>query len=99
RTGLQAKPTDQLARRAEVDTIKTQIDTLGALIADAQNKVDSVHALQHTLLPTTAQLLMLPAEVEKAFAKLKSIQHEDAVPEEQETRLTGMLETSREISV
>ena len=95
---VERKLGDQLARRAEVDTIKTQIDTVGALIGDAQNKLEGVNALQHKLLPMTAQLSMLRSEIEKAFTRLKSVQREEGSSPSRRAASTSLLESTRQIS-
>lgn len=97
-TEVDRKLTDQVARRAELDTVKTQIDSLAALMADAQQKLESVTVLQNKLLPMTTQLAVLKSEIEKAFSRLKTVQRDDLVVAEQEKRLTDLLEATRAIS-
>jgi chromosome segregation protein len=97
-TEVERKLSDQIARRGELDTLKNQIDTLGAQTVDAQQKLESVNVLQDKLLPMTSQLATLKTDVDKAFSNLKAVQREDGVLDEQEKRLTVLVESTRAMS-
>ena len=47
---------EQLARRNELDTLKSLCDTVGTQVVDAQQKLDSVAALQHKLVPLATEV-------------------------------------------
>ena len=53
------KLAEQLARRAELDMVKTLVDGVVAQMADAQQKIDGVKAAQTKVLPLTDQIAKL----------------------------------------
>ena len=54
---------EQLARRAELDTLKTACDGLAAQMIDAQHKLEAVRALENTLVPLVAEVNKLRTEI------------------------------------
>ena len=50
---------EQLGRRADVEGLKSLCDGLSLQVTDAQQKLSAVGALQHKLLPLTAQIATL----------------------------------------
>ena len=59
----------QLARRAELETLKIACDGLGAImLEDAQHKLESVGALQKRLVPLVADVNALRTEISDAEA-------------------------------
>ena len=47
---------EQLARRAELDTLKAACDGLAAQMVDAQHKLEAVRTLQTSLVPLVAEV-------------------------------------------
>ena len=60
------KLTEQLARRNEVEGLKSLCDTLGTQVVDAQQKLDGVAAMQTRLVPITTQVATLTQSLEKS---------------------------------
>jgi len=92
------KLAEQLARRAELDTLKTQCDGVIAQMLDAQQKLDAVGALQTKILPMDNRLSILQDRLEKLNAKVKDVQKDDAVLNEQQVRLTELMEASKALA-
>ena len=55
---------EQLARRTELETLKSLCDTVGTQVVDAQQKLDSVAALQHKLVPLASEVDRLERAVD-----------------------------------
>ncbi len=89
---------DQIARRGEVEALRSLCDGVGIQVTDAQQKLEAVGALQNKLLPLTAQHAMLKGQVEKLHARLEGVQREEAELAEQEKRLAEMLTASRNLA-
>src|SRR5918996_1843337 len=53
------KLADQLSRRSELDTLKSQCDGVIAQMLDAQQKIEQVNALQTKVLPISEKLTNL----------------------------------------
>ena len=93
------KLAEQLARRSELDTLKSQCDGVIAQMLDAQQKVEAVAALQTKVLPISNRLDVLNGKVEKAQAALKQVQRDEASIAEQEVRLGELVESSRTLAI
>src|SRR5439155_4367608 len=89
---------EQIARRAEVEALRNQIDGVGIQVTDAQQKLEGVSTVQSKLLPLTAQLSMLKSQIEKAHARFVAAQKEEAELADQEKRLNELLNTSRTVA-
>jgi hypothetical protein len=61
---VEQKLTEQLARRSEVESLKSLCDTLLTQVVDAQHKLDGVAALQARVLPMAEQVATLLHDVE-----------------------------------
>jgi DNA repair ATPase RecN len=82
---------EQLARRAEVDSLKSLCDGLGLQLSDTQQKLDAVSGLQQKLLPLTAQIATLKMELEQTEAGYRALQQEEEQVEEQQKRLAELM--------
>ena len=49
----------------EADTLRTRVEAVTVQVSDARRKLESVSAIQATLLPLTAQLTSLKSQIEK----------------------------------
>ena len=92
------KLAEQLARRADLDTLKTQCDGVIAQMLDAHQKIEAVGALQTKILPMSNRLSVLQDRIEKAGASVKEVQRDEAVLTEQDVRLTELVETGRTLA-
>jgi len=89
------KQAEQLARRAEVESLKNLCDTLGTQIADAQQKLDGVAALQGRLLPITAQVSTLQQTLETSQKLVDGMKKDEAVVQEQHARFAELVEQGK----
>ena len=95
---LDRKLAEQLARRAELDTLKTQCDGVVTQMLDAQQKVDAVAAAQGKIMPIANRLDVLNTQLEKAQSQFKEVQRDEAVIKEQQVRLAELVESSRTLA-
>lgn len=89
---------DQLARRNEVESLKSLCDTLGTQVGDAQQKLDGVAALQARLLPLTAQVTTLGESIARSQALVATVKQEESAVHEQKARLTELVEQSKALA-
>jgi chromosome segregation ATPase len=89
---------EQLARRSELDMLKSECDGILAHMLDAQQKIEGVASLQARVLPIGDRLTELQDQLGKAEASFKEVQREDAVIDEQQTRLAELVEASRALA-
>ena len=89
---------EQLARRTELETLKTQCDGIVAQMLDARQKVEAVEALQGRVLPMESRLALLQDGLRKTQGQLQTVQRDDAVLGEQEARLAELVEASRTLA-
>ena len=92
------KLAEQLARRAELDTLKTQCDGVIAQMLDAQQKLEAVGVLQAKILPMDNRLSILQDRLEKTGARVKAVQRDETVLAEQDVRLTELVEAGRTLA-
>ena len=90
---------EQLGRRADVESLKSLCDGLSLQVSDAQQKIDALAAVQHKLLPITAQVAVLKGQIDKTAAAFKEGQQDEAQITAQETRLAELLDASRAVAV
>ncbi len=95
---VDTKLADQLNRRAEIDSLKSICDNVGVQVIDVQQKLEAVTAVQKALLPLRTEISVVKSQVEKAHARFKEAQKEDAVLADQERRLTELLTANRNAS-
>ena len=88
----------QIARRGEVDTLKSQCDGLSLHVTDIQQKLDGVAALQHKLLPITTQLTSLKGQLTKTQTLFKDTRKSEEEVREQERRLNDLLTATRTVA-
>ena len=89
---------DQLSRRAEIEALKGLCDNVGLQVSDVQQKLEAVAAVQVALLPLRTEISVVKSQIDKAHARFKEAQQEEAVLTEQERRLTELLTASRNAS-
>ncbi len=87
---------EQIARRAEIETLASGIEGVSIRVAEARQGVESVSALQGTLLPLGGQVASLKQDVEQTRARLGEIGRDEADLAAQEQRLGGLLKGTRE---
>jgi len=88
----------QLARRAEVDSMKTLLEGVAALAGDAQGKLDGVATLQAKLLPLATQVAALKNAVDKLEGDAQRLHDQRRAIAEHEKRLSEMQESARSVS-
>ena len=86
---------DQLARRAELESLNVQCDGLAAQMTDAQQKLGAVNAAQAELNPMIDRLSMLQDDLDRARAALQALHRDEDSLAAQEGRLTELSERSR----
>ena len=96
---MDRKLEEQLGRRADVESLKSLCDGLSLQVSDAQQKIDAIGAVQHKLLPITAQVAVLKGQIDKTAAAFKAGQQDEAKITAQETRLAKLLDASRAVAV
>lgn len=88
----------QIARGRELESFQNVCDGLGLQVADAQQKLKGVSALQDKLLPLTNQVATLRAQADKARLALKEVRREEAELSSQEERLAELSGGSRSVA-
>src|SRR4029079_6675994 len=86
---------DQIGRRAEVETLRNQVDSVAIQVTDARQQLEGVSALQSKLMPLASQIATLKSQVEKVHARVTAVQQEEGARARQERRLGEMLVASR----
>jgi chromosome segregation ATPase len=89
---------EQLARRAEVDSLKSLCDGLGLQLSDTQQKLDAVSGLQQKLLPLTAQVATLKMELEQTKGGSRALQQDEGQVAAQQKRLAELMDASRALT-
>lgn len=89
---------EQIARRAEIDALRSLCDGVGLQVTDLRQKLEGVSQTQATLLPITSQVAELRAGVERAQTRLASALRDERELVAQETRIAGMLESVRRLA-
>ena len=97
-TDVERKLAEQLARRAEVEGLKSLCDTLATQVVDAQQKLDGVAAHQGRLLPISSQVAALVRTLEKSQQLVETMKKDEAVVHEQEARFAELVEQGRALS-
>jgi chromosome segregation ATPase len=59
------KEDERLPHDVEADMLRTRMEAVTVQVSDARRKLESVSAIQATLLPLTAQLTSLKSQIEK----------------------------------
>jgi len=95
---VDAKVAQQLARRVELDTLKSELDGVITQMVDAQQKLESVSSLQGKLLPMESRLTVLQDRLEKTGIRVSEVQRDEASLTDQEARLTVLSEASKSLA-
>ena len=95
---VDAKVAQQLARRVELDTVKSELDGVITQMVDAQHKLEAVSSLQSKLLPMDNRLAILQDRLEKTGTRVAEVKRDEATLAEQEARLTELTEASRALA-
>ena len=90
---------DQLARRAELESLNVLCDGLAIQMTDAQQKLATLNAARGELEPAMARLVVLQEDLGRARATLGELQRDEDTLAEQERRLTALGETARALSL
>src|SRR5690242_3624234 len=89
------KLAEQLARRNEVESLKSLCDTLRTQLCDEQQTLDCVAAIHTKLIPITTQVGTLGDSLEKPHAPAQPVKPEKSVIHDQTARLTELVEQGR----
>ena len=90
---------DQLARKAELDSLNVLCDGVGAQVTDAQQKLAAVNAACVELEPAIDRLSVLQGDVERARETLQALQRDEDTLAAQDRKLTELSEVSRGLSL
>jgi chromosome segregation ATPase len=89
---------DQLTRRAELEGVKVQCETVSVQIMDAEQKLEAVSDSHARLLPLTNDVARLESRVAAVTAQLKGLQRDDVSVRDQERRLNDLVESDRALA-
>jgi chromosome segregation ATPase len=92
---VDGKMGDQISRRGEVDTLRSQMEGVTIQVADARQKLEDVSVLQEQLVPLTTQLSELAHQIETAQARFRATQKDEATLADQERRLAALDDSAR----
>jgi chromosome segregation ATPase len=87
---------EQLARRAELDGIRTRIDEVTAHITDAHQKLDAIRTAQEKLPAILESAATLARDVEGLDTRMTGLTRSEADLADQERRLETLVAASRE---
>jgi chromosome segregation ATPase len=86
---------EQTRRRGEVESLRNLCESVGIEVTDIRQKLDGIDQTQTKLLPITAQIASLKADVDRAQSRLAGALQDQAMLTSQERRITEMLEHMR----
>jgi chromosome segregation ATPase len=89
---------EQIARRAELDALKSALDGVAEQVVDSQHKLDSVKKLQTTLVPLVAEVNKLRSDITAVGERLSAVKFTEGAAVEQEKRYTDLVASSRTIA-
>ena len=98
-TDVDRRLSEQLAARAELESLHVLCEGLGAQVTDAQQKLAIVNAVRYELEPAIDRLGVLQAEVERVRAALQSLQRDDETLAAQDRRVSELSESARVLSL
>ena len=90
---------EQLAARAELESLNVVCEGLAAQVTDAQHKLDAVNAARVQLEPAIERLAVLQQDLEHTRVALQALQRDDDTLAAQDRRLTELSEASRALSL
>ena len=79
-TDVDGKLESQIARAAQIEALRSQIDGVSIQVADAQHKLEAVSDIQDKLLPMENSSPRSRARIEKAHTRFAAAQQEEASP-------------------
>jgi chromosome segregation ATPase len=89
---------EQLARRAEVESLKSLCDGLNLQISDVQQKLDVASGLQQKSLPLTAQVATLKMQPDKTAPADQMEQQDEVQMAAQQKRLGELMDARRALA-
>ena len=95
---VERKLGEQLARRSEMDSLKSLCDTLGAQVVDAQGKLVGVAAQQERLAPVAAQVAALEQTLATSQKLAETIKRDETAVQEQQARLADLALQGRQLA-
>ena len=98
-TDVDRRLSDQLAGRAELESLHVLCEGIGAQVTDAQQKLAMVNAARYELEPAIDRVAVLQADVERVRAALQALQRDDDTLAAQDRRLSELSESSRVLSL
>ena len=90
---------EQLAARAELESLNVVCEGIAAQVTDAQQKIAAVNAARIELEPALDRLTRLQHDLEHARVALQALQRDDDTLAAQDRRLVELAETSRALSL
>lgn len=94
---IDKKLDDQTRRRAEIDMLRNLCDAVGIQVTDIRQKLDGIGQTQSKLLPVAEAVATLKTDVERVQSRLHSALQDQATLNDQERRISAMLESVRSI--
>ena len=95
---IDGKLAEQLARRAELETMRGSCETVGVQVADVQQKIEALTAVQRALLPMRTEVATLKIQIDHEHARFKDAQQAEGVVAEQGRRLEELVSASRNVA-
>jgi chromosome segregation ATPase len=87
---------EQLARRADLDSIRTRTDEISSHISDAHQKLDAIRAVQEKLPAILECASTLARDIEHLEARMNGLRRSETDLTEQERRLEALVAASRD---
>ncbi len=98
-TEVDRRLSEQLAARAELESLNVLCEGLGSQVTDAQQKLAAVNAARIELEPAIDRLAVLQQDLELTRAALQALQRDDETLAAQDRRLVELSEASRALSL
>jgi chromosome segregation ATPase len=87
---------EQLGRRAELESLRTRADEVGAHVSDAQQKLDVIRTTQEKLPAILESVAILGRDVERVEMRMAELRRSEAGLIDQEQRLESLVAASRD---
>ena len=94
-SGVDTQMHQQLARRTELESLKSLFDGLAIQAIEVRQQADGIASTQQKLLPLTGQVSELKGQVEKTSALFRETKQDEEVISAQGTRLADLVEQGR----
>lgn len=97
-SGLDTQMQEQLARRTELESLKSLFDGLAIQAIEVRQQADGITATQQKLLPLTGQVAEFKDQVEQTSALFRETKRDEEVISAQDKRLADLVEQGRAVA-